>query len=126
MSLGSICGPTLLAILVLGMGTPSMAQRHLMSAAHVELIVRHPCAGNVVGDRGEAVAEVGAGGVGDFVPADDGGGRHLFGVHGQSTFGDGDLLSHGIQSRVGNAERAHCRRRSPVSWAKARSRLCER
>jgi len=36
--LGSICGPTLLEMLVLGMGTPSMA--HVPGgAAHVELVV---------------------------------------------------------------------------------------
>ena len=33
---------------------------NLVSAAHVKLIVGHPCARNVIGDRGQAVAQIGA------------------------------------------------------------------
>ena len=52
MSLGSNCGPTLLAMLVFGTGTPSMSQLCLMAAAHVQH-GRAPCRrrGREVGDH---------------------------------------------------------------------------
>ena len=68
---------------------------HLVPAAHVKLVVRHPCSRNVVGDRGQAVAQVRAGRRRDFTAADDGGGRHLFRAYGERGLRDGDLLAPG-------------------------------
>ena len=80
-----------------------------MSAAHVKLIVRHPRSRNVIGDRGQTVAQVRARGHRDFVAADDGGGRHLLRVHGQSALRDGDLLAarsdHELEMQNGSASR---------------------
>ena len=61
MSLGSICGPRLVAMLVLGTGTPSISQLDLVAAAHVQHVVRDVGAGNVIGDHRHAVGAVGAG-----------------------------------------------------------------
>jgi len=51
MSLGSICGPTLEAILVLGIATASEQPACLWPAIDVQHVVRHVRAGHVVGDH---------------------------------------------------------------------------
>ena len=61
MSLGSICGPTLDAILVLGNGDAVDEPAGLMAAAHVQHVVGHVGAGDVVGDHLHADGSVGAG-----------------------------------------------------------------
>ena len=59
MSLGSICGPMLLAMLVLG-GHAVDEPAELVSTAHVQHVVCDVGAGHVVGDHGKAVGAVGS------------------------------------------------------------------
>src|ERR1041385_6151458 len=43
----------------------------LVPATQMKLVVRDICAGDIIGDGIQAVAQVGAGGHSDFAPADD-------------------------------------------------------
>jgi hypothetical protein len=53
----------------IGNGNPVDGPRHLVAAAHVELVVRDPRARDVVGDQVQAVAEIGSGRHLDLAPA---------------------------------------------------------
>ena len=69
----------------------------LVAAAHVQHVVGHVGAGDVVGDHGHAVGAVGAGGLGDVVAADEGGGGDGVDVGGLGGRGDGDGLRDGAE-----------------------------
>jgi hypothetical protein len=69
----------------------------LMAAAHVEHVVGHVGAGDVVGDHGHAVGAGGAGGLGDVVAADEGGGGDGVDVGGGGAGGDGGGLLDGAE-----------------------------
>ena len=69
----------------------------LVAAAHVEHVVGHVGAGDVVGDHGHAVGAVGAGGFGDVFAADEGGGGDGVDVGGGDVGGDGGGLLDGAE-----------------------------
>ena len=91
----------------------------LVSAAHVELIVRHPGARYVVGDEVEAVAQVRAGRRLDFAAAHDGNRRHRLGVCGERLFLDGDGLLERVRLPIENAAPERCRKRQRPAVARA-------
>ncbi len=66
----------------------------LVAAAHVEHVVGDVGAGDVVGDHGEAVGAIRAGGLGDVYPADEGCWRRRIHVSCVSLGRDGDDLAH--------------------------------
>ena len=68
-----------------------------MAAAHVEHVVGHVGAGDVVGDHGHAVGAVGAGGLGDVFAADEGGGGDGVDVAVVVLGGDGGGLLDGAE-----------------------------
>ena len=59
---------------------------HLVSASHVQLIVRDPRPRHVIGNGPQAVAQIRARRGCNFAPADDRSGRHLLRTHCQSGF----------------------------------------
>ena len=71
-----------------------------MAAAHVEHVVGHVGAGDVVGDHGHAVGAVGAGGLGDVFAADEGGGGDGVDVGGGGVGGDGGGLLDGAELQL--------------------------
>ena len=83
----------------------------LVAAAHVQHVVGHVGAGDVVGDHGHAVGAVGAGGVGDVVAADQGGGGDGVDVGGCRGAVDGDGSAGRCRAAARSAGSARCRRR---------------
>ena len=83
----------------------------LVAAAHVEHVVGHVGAGDVVGDHGQAVGAVGAGGLGDVVAVDEGGGSDGVDVGAGGVAGDGDGLADAAELELEGEGRERCRRR---------------
>ena len=61
MSFGSICGARFVAILVLGIGTPSISHSTWWPPAHVQHIVGHVGRGHIIGDHRKAIGTVAPG-----------------------------------------------------------------
>ena len=76
-----------------GNGNAIHQPAHLMPAANVELVMRDVSSGNVVGDHGQAVAAVGAGGPLHIQAADQGGGRRGVRRRSFSSGGDGNVFT---------------------------------
>ena len=71
-----------------------------VAAAHVQHVVGHVGAGDVVGDHGEGVGAVGAGGVGDVDAVDECGGGDAVDVGGVLRAEDGDGLVDGRDAEL--------------------------
>ena len=69
----------------------------LMASAHVQHVMGHVGAGDVVGDHGHGVGEVGAGGLGDVDAVDQGGGSDCVDVGCLDRRSDGDALGDGAK-----------------------------
>ncbi len=94
MSLGSNCGPTLLAMFVFGHWHAVNQPADLVASAHVQLVVRHIGARDIISDRIQAVRAVGARRVLDVLPIHERRRRHRRGMDVPRAPRDGDGFAH--------------------------------